>query len=49
MNYLVTIRLKSDQNSQPKGYVVEASRLSKFLDEHLTSDTLVIVDYIDTY
>lgn len=46
--YLVSIKSKTS-NAQGKVFVVSSSSLDSFIKTHLTSDSVLLVDTIDTY
>ena len=46
--YLVSVKPKKTQD-QGQLYVVDLASLSGFIDKHLTSDVVLLIDTIDTY
>ena len=46
--YLVSVKSKTS-NDQGKVYVVSSSSLDDFIEKHLTSDVVLLIDTIDTY
>lgn len=48
VTYLVSVKSKTS-NDQGKVYVVLSSSLGSFIERHLTSDVVLLIDTIDTY
>lgn len=48
VTYLVSVKSKTS-NDQGKVYVVSSSSLGSFIEGHLTSDVVLLIDTIDTY
>lgn len=46
--YLVSVKSKTS-NDQGNVYVVSSSSLGDFIEKHLTSDVVLLIDTIDTY
>lgn len=46
--FLVSVKSKTS-NDKGEIYVVSSSSLSTFIDSHLTSDVVLLIDTIDTY
>nr|DAJ28774.1 MAG TPA: hypothetical protein [Microviridae sp.] len=46
--YLVSVKSKTS-NEQGKVFVVSSSSLDLFISTHLTSDSVLLIDTIDTY
>lgn len=46
--YLVSVKPKSSQE-QGSLYVVDLVSLSEFIEKHLNSDVVLLIDTIDTY
>nr|QJB21488.1 MAG: hypothetical protein [Microvirus sp.] len=46
--YLVSVKSKSS-NEQGKVFVVSSSSLDSFVKTHLTSDSVLLIDTIDTF
>lgn len=46
--YLVSVKSKTS-NEQGKVFVVSSSSLDSFIKTHLTSDSVVLIDTIETY
>ena len=46
--YLVSVKSKTS-NEQGKVFVVSATSLTLFIDTHLTPDSVLLIDTIDTY
>lgn len=46
--YLVSVKSKTS-NDKGAIYVVSSSSLNAFIESHLTSDVVLLIDTIDTY
>lgn len=46
--FLVSVKSKTS-NDKGEIYVVSSSSLSTFIETHLTSDVVLLIDTIDTY
>nr|DAX12086.1 MAG TPA: hypothetical protein [Microviridae sp.] len=46
--YLVSVRPKAS-NAQGQVFVVSSSSLDSFIDTHLTPDSVLLIDTVDTY
>lgn len=46
--FLVSVKSKTS-NEKGEIYVVSSSSLSAFIESHLTSDVVLLIDTIDTY
>jgi hypothetical protein len=46
--YLVSVKSKTS-NAQGKVFVVSSSSLDSFISTHLTPDSVLLIDTIDTY
>lgn len=46
--FLVSVKSKTS-NDKGEIYVVSSSSLSDFVESHLTSDVVLLIDTIDTY
>lgn len=48
VTYLISVKSKK-VNDQGVVYVVASSSLNSFIETHLTSDVVLLIDTIDTY